>query len=283
MKSPILSVVIPTYNEEKDIDFCLKSLVKQSYKNIEIIVVDDGSTDNTREIVRKHKKVKLLKGEHKGPGFSRNLGVEKAKGEIIIFIDSDMTFDKDYLKNLTKPIIEDYSVIGTTHDYEIVENTNNIWSKCWGKVRVSPKNAKEVKIFRAIRRKEFIKMGCFDPQYGYADDQTFWFKFQVKPVVANNTICYHRNPETLKAVYKQSRWIGASIDNSLLRIKIISYIIPILLIILSPILIVLLTIKKVVKQNEYSIIGYMLIFMCARYFGTITGLMRKIYVGVNVR
>ena len=65
----IASIIIPTYNEEKDISKCLESLENQAFKDFEIIVVDDGSTDKTREIVRKFKKVKLIKGKHKGPGY----------------------------------------------------------------------------------------------------------------------------------------------------------------------------------------------------------------------
>jgi glycosyltransferase involved in cell wall biosynthesis len=105
MPNPLISVVIPTYNEEKDIPECLSSLAKQSYKNKEVIIVDDGSTDKTLEVIKKFKP-RVIKGQHKGPGFSRNLGSKKAKGSILIFVDADMTFDKDYLKNLVLPIIK---------------------------------------------------------------------------------------------------------------------------------------------------------------------------------
>ncbi len=208
-----ISVIIPVHNEEKDISLCLKSLNEQSFKDFEIIVVDDGSTDNTLGVVKEFSKVGIIKGQHKGPGFSRNLGARAAKGEILVFIDADMTFDKDYLKNLASPIIKNPKVIGTTHELEIVKNTSNIWSRCWGKIRVSKEEAKDIKVFRAIRKDIFLKLGGFDPKYGYADDQSLWFNHKVRPVVAKNAVCYHRNPETLRSVYRQSRWIGASIDN----------------------------------------------------------------------
>ena len=282
-KSPHLSVVIPTYNEEKDIGFCIESLNKQSFGNFEIIIVDDGSTDKTKEILSKFKKVKIISGQHKGPGFSRNLGAKSARGKILIFIDADMTFDKDYLKNLTAPF-KDKSIIGTTHDYEVVENIKNIWSRCWGRVRVSKEEAKDVKIFRAIRKDKFLKLGGFDPQYGYADDQTFWFKYKIKPVVAKNATCYHRNPETLKGVYKQSRWIGASIDNSLTRTPLLMQIAPFFLILISPLAIPILSIKRCSKNNNFKILfPWMITFMAARYFGTITGIFRKAYLKKNLR
>ena len=280
----IASIIIPTYNEEKDISKCLESLENQAFKDFEIIVVDDGSTDKTREIVRKFKKVKLIKGKHKGPGYSRNLGVNQSKGKILVFIDSDMEFDKNYLKNLISPILKNSGIIGTTHDTEIVRNIENKWSRCWGKIRVSKENAKDVKIFRAIRKREFLKFGGFDSKYGYADDQTFWFKYKIKPHIAENTICYHRNPENLKGVFKQSRWIGASIENKLLNIQILKYFIPIFLIILSPIMIPILAVRKAYKINDLEIlIPWMIIFMAARYFGSIFGVSRNIYLGINYR
>lgn len=289
-KRYFISIIIPTYNEEKDIPECLDSLLNQSFKNFEIIVVDDGSTDRTKEIIKefqkKDKRIKLIEGEHKGPGFSRNLGAKKAKGEILVFVDADMTFDKNYIKNLIKPILKDKTgkILGTTHDYEAVKNIDNIWSRCWGKVRISKEDAKEVKIFRAIRKEKFLEMGGFDLKYGYADDQTFWFKYKIRPVVAKNTLCYHKNPATLKEVYKQSRWIGASIDNKLLNLQIIKYFVPFFMIVCFPLAIPLLSIKKCYRIKNYRLFfPWMLIFMSVRYLGTIEGIIRKMFFKINVK
>ena len=79
-KNPLLSVIIPTYNEEKDIGECISTLLKQSYKKIEIIIVDDGSSDNTLNLVKKFRQVKILIQNHQGPGKARNLGARKSKG-----------------------------------------------------------------------------------------------------------------------------------------------------------------------------------------------------------
>jgi glycosyltransferase involved in cell wall biosynthesis len=280
---PLLSIIIPTYNEEKDIASTIKSLLAQVYKKFEIIIVDDGSNDNTIKVASSFNKVRVLEQNHKGPGAARNLGVKSSRGEILIFVDADMTFREDYLSNLINPIIKDKRVIGTTHDNEIVENVNNIWSRCWGRVRVSPKNVQEVKIFRAIRKDKFLEFGAFDSKYGYADDQTFWFKYKIKPSVAKETFCYHKNPESLKSVYRQSRWIGASISNALFDLPIINYLSLFILLILSPIAIPLISIKRSFTNKDLRIILYMLIFISARYFGTLSGIIRKIYVGKNYR
>lgn len=284
MKKPLLSVVIPVHNEEKDLKECLKTLSQQSYKNIEIIIVDDGSTDKTLEISREYK-TKILKQNHQGPGKARNLGAGKSKGEILIFIDADMSFPKDFLEKLVKPIIEDKTgeIIGTTRETEIVKNTGNIWSRCWGRVRVDKESAEKARAFRAIKKREFIKMGRFDSRYGYADDQTFWFKYKVKPAVALGCLCYHKNPETLKSVYRQSRWIGASIENVFLNTPVVKYLAPFFMAVISPIAIIFLSIKKCHKNQDFKIFPYMLVFMAARYFGTIEGIINKTYLEKNVR
>lgn len=284
MPNDLISIVIPMYNEEKDIGHCMKSLSKQTYKKIEVILVDDGSTDSTIKIANKTAeesglKIKILNQKHQGPGKARNLGANMAKGNVLVFVDSDMAFDKDYVKNLVKPINE--KIIGTTHDNEIVLNTKNIWSACWGGVRVSPKNAKEVKIFRAIKKKEFLSKGGFDPKYGYADDQTLWFKYGMRPTVAPNTICYHRNPTRLKQVFTQSRWIGASLDLRIAHKPVISELFFILSIIFSPLIIPVLSLVKCVKLRKSRLILPMLAFMTMRYFGSLAGLMRSRYTGSN--
>lgn len=278
-----VSVIIPVYNEEKDIHACLESIRKQSLKEKEVIVVDDGSTDNTREVVGAYPEVKLLKGIHQGPGASRNIGAKKARGTYLIFIDADMTFSKHYLKNLIAPLEKNPSLIGTCHDYEVVTNTANIWSRCWGRIRVSKEQAQDVKIFRAIRKKVFLEKGGFNPRYGYADDQTLWFTYGLKSVPALNTTCYHRNPETLTGVYCQSRWIGASLDAWLLKIPLFKYLVPLFMVLVSPLMIPFVTLKRTITLREYTIIPQMLLFVVIRYIGTFVGITRKLYLKVNVR
>jgi glycosyltransferase involved in cell wall biosynthesis len=276
-----ISVIIPTYNEEKDIEGCLKSLKSQSIKDIEIILVDDGSTDNTIEISKKYG-ITILKQNHQGPGAARNLGAKNSTGDILIFIDADMAFDKEYLKNLTKPILEDKTkkIIGTTHDYEIATNTDNIWSSLWGEIRVSKETAKEVKIFRAIRKDKFLAFGGFDPKYAYADDQTFWFKYKIKPIVAENTTCYHRNPSTLRGTYKQAKWIGASWKERFLifRIPFINYFSVLLLFLFLPSIIFLKVVEAKSKKKEYSLKN-LIKFYSVKFRGYIKGIFRAVYLG----
>ncbi len=91
---PTVSVIIPTYNYGKYIERAIDSVFAQTYQDYEIIVVDDGSTDNTREIIetRYKKKVRYFYQENKGPGAARNLGLRHMRGDFIVFLDSDDYF-----------------------------------------------------------------------------------------------------------------------------------------------------------------------------------------------
>src|SRR3989304_7279664 len=124
-----LSVIIPTFNEEGSIAGCISSLKNQNYPDLEIIAVDDGSEDRTRGIL-KGSGVKVLREKHKRPGAAMNLGAKHASGEILIFIDADMTFDKNFLRNLVKPILAGKAK-GTFSKYEYVSNWENVWARCW--------------------------------------------------------------------------------------------------------------------------------------------------------
>jgi glycosyltransferase involved in cell wall biosynthesis len=98
MKNPKISVIIPVYNVEQYLRECLNSVINQTFKDIEIICIDDGSTDNSLNILEEYKKkdirIKVIHQENKGLSIARNNGVEIAKGRYICFIDSDDWVDK---------------------------------------------------------------------------------------------------------------------------------------------------------------------------------------------
>lgn len=100
----MISVVIPMYNAEKYVEKCLNSLLKQTYKDLEIIIVNDGSKDNSQTICERFaeqdKRITLINTENRGAGSARNTGIEVAKGEYISFIDSDDYVCPDYYERL---------------------------------------------------------------------------------------------------------------------------------------------------------------------------------------
>lgn len=89
----LISVIVPIYNNEKYLEQCIESITNQTYKNIEIILINDGSTDKSSEICesysKKDERIRILNKENTGVSSTRNLGLELAKGEYILFVDSD--------------------------------------------------------------------------------------------------------------------------------------------------------------------------------------------------
>lgn len=100
---PLVSIIMPVYNVEEFIEEGLDSLLNQSMKHIEVICVDDGSTDRSLEILNRYsaidKRVRVFTQKNKGAGAARNLGISNAKGEYLIFLDSDDFFSKDLAKD----------------------------------------------------------------------------------------------------------------------------------------------------------------------------------------
>lgn len=102
--APLISVIVPIYNVEKYLDNCMETLVNQTYANLEIIMVDDGSPDNCPAIceswAKKDPRVKVIHKENGGLGFARNSGLEKATGKYVAFIDSDDYVDRTMIEKL---------------------------------------------------------------------------------------------------------------------------------------------------------------------------------------
>ena len=125
-----VSVIVPVYNVEKYLEKCLDSLVNQTLKDIEIIVVNDGTKDNSQEIIDKYvkkypKKVKGFIKENGGLSSARNYGLKYAKGEYIAFIDSDDYVELDMLEKMyNKAINNNYNIV-VCDTIEVDENNGN--------------------------------------------------------------------------------------------------------------------------------------------------------------
>ena len=103
-----ISFYIPAYNAQNTISYALDSLLRQTYKIDEIIVIDDNSLDKTFDIVRKYEFVKLIKNQtNLGLGYNRNLAIKNCKNDIIGSIDADVVLDKNWLETLIGQINKD--------------------------------------------------------------------------------------------------------------------------------------------------------------------------------
>lgn len=164
INSKLVSIIIPVYNCEKYLDKCIESVVRQTYKNIEIILINDGSEDksgqicdyyaeNDRRIVVKHKK-------NEGAAIARNLGISISKGEYISFIDSDDWVEEDYIKFLLKNILSFKSDLVVCNYKEVYISEENI--KVQEKSTVS---SELIYVNKGINRK-FFTDGFIHPCWG---------------------------------------------------------------------------------------------------------------------
>ena len=125
-----ISIIVPVYNVEKYIDKCLNSLVNQTLKNIEIIVVNDGSPDNSQKIIDKYVKkyptlIKSYIKENGGQGSARNYGLEKSNGEYIMYVDSDDYIEPNMAELMYTKAKKEFSDIVVCGNY-VVDEENRI-------------------------------------------------------------------------------------------------------------------------------------------------------------
>lgn len=110
MNEDLISIVVPVYNVEKYLEECVNSIFKQTYKNLEIILVDDGSKDSSStmcdELAKKDSRVKVIHKENGGLSDARNVGIENSTGKYIQFVDSDDFIEKNMVEILYKDILE---------------------------------------------------------------------------------------------------------------------------------------------------------------------------------
>lgn len=111
----MISVIVPVYNVERYLEECLNSIQNQTYNNIEVILVNDGSTDNSAVICEKYceqnNRFKLINQENQGQSAARNKGVEASTGEYIAFVDSDDIIQRNYLEKLMQYMTEEVDIV----------------------------------------------------------------------------------------------------------------------------------------------------------------------------
>ncbi len=206
-EQPLVSVIIPTYNQEKYIKKTLESVLSQTFKSIEIIVVDDGSTDETAEIVNSFNEPRIIYiwQKNKGPAAARNTGIKRAQGKYIAFLDADDLWLREKLERQIN-FMEKNSEIGLlgTGCYEI-NHKGEMMSK-----KIFPTKNKILKKI-LIRYNPFIqssimlKKEIFDKKEGYnesfpqSEDYELWLRIAKNYKIANL-------PEYLvmKRYYKES-------------------------------------------------------------------------------
>lgn len=210
MQSVLVSIIIPVYNVERYIEECLNSVLSQTYENIEIIVVNDGSTDRSRDIIKKFAdkdtRIIFVDNENKGVGASRNDGLKSAKGEYIFFVDSDDHIDSSLLETLLDSISDNDICIfnGTSfsdlsgeiisREYFAGLNSEKL------KDAIASNTYREflfyyIACYLKLYKTEFLrKKQIYFPEGLYGEDVIFWLKcyLNTKAIVYTNFAGYYR-------------------------------------------------------------------------------------------
>ncbi len=160
MKNPLISVIITTRNSRNHITNCLRSLKKQSYKNIEIIVVDNNSSDGSKKCAGKYTKLVFNKGPERSA--QKNFGVKKSHGEYLFFLDADMSLSQKLIENCVK-ILKNKKIVALYIPEIIVGNG------FWPKVRNFERSFYNSTVIDSVR---FIKKNIFEAVGGF--DEKLW-------------------------------------------------------------------------------------------------------------
>jgi len=189
-QNPKISVIIPTYNRADLITRAISSVLNQTYKSFEIIVIDDGSTDNTKEVLKSYiekKQIKYLYQQNHGPAAARNLGIKYSKGELIAFLDSDDEWLPEKLEKQIKIFNESKNArLGVVYcDVAIMEGRKQIAERrSIYKGKIFPQILEKDIVWGGssamVNRKIFSVCGNFDENLPESDDWELWIRVSKK-------------------------------------------------------------------------------------------------------
>lgn len=168
---PKFSIIIPVYNVEKYIVKCLDSVLNQTYKDFEVIVVNDGTTDKSIEMIKDYP-IKLITQKNQGLSAARNKGASKATGEYLLFLDSDDYIEKDLLKNIDKSLSNNPDLV-RFQIQEVFEDKNSIIP-----YEEEPfENKNGVEAFELLTKYHFVENAwCYAIKRSYYEQEKFSFK-----------------------------------------------------------------------------------------------------------
>ncbi len=226
--NPRVSIIVPAYNEEKVLARTLETLIEADYSNKEIIVVDDGSKDNTYSVASEYSRrgVKVVRRLNGGKFAALNTGIAVSSGEIIVTVDADSMIARGALKEIIRGF-ENPQVAGVAGNLKVF-NRNNLLTKLQALeyivqiqiVRRAFENFGSLTVasgaFSAFRKTALEEAGYYDPDYLLED-----FDITIKMLKShqilhgsNEAICYTEAPETLRDVYRQRlSWFRGDFQN----------------------------------------------------------------------
>jgi glycosyltransferase involved in cell wall biosynthesis len=208
--NPLVSVVVPTYNRVRQLPGAIDSILGQTYRNLEVIIVDDGSTDDTQQMLRGYgERIRVITQQNAGPAIARNRGIAVARGEIIAFLDSDDQWLPTKLERQVRSLEAAgpevtcslcnctvlYANGETTSTFAIADTMPNCPTGMW-------LNPVEVLLNRfvmfnqavAIRREVLERVGYFDESLRFGEDYELPFRLALAgpwTIIRDELVVYH--------------------------------------------------------------------------------------------
>lgn len=211
----MISVVIPLFNKQDSIESTITSVLGQSYRDFELIIVNDGSTDRSADIVRQYDdpRIKLLEKRNGGVSSARNEGIKSAESEYVVFLDGDDLWEPGFLEEISR-MIEDFpnaGIWGTSYYflengvrrtadkplpdgyYGIVDNA------CWDKAHIYCSSAV------CCKKSALERIGMFDERIAYGEDLDVWWRIMLNYPAAfsNKPLAVYRFDESNRAMTRR--------------------------------------------------------------------------------
>lgn len=222
----VISVIVPAYNSAATIELCIRSLQQQTWpaEQVEIIIVDDGSSDQTADLAEAMG-VTVLRASHRGPAAARNLGVQHARGTIILFTDADCEADQHWIEEMSRPIRENSDVAGVKGIYRTRQTS---LAARFAQIEFEDRYRKLAKSqyidfvdshAAAFRREVFEEVGGFDLKFPVANNEDVELSYKIaqaghKMVFTDQAIVYHRHPGTVR------KYLATKLSRGYWRIKV---------------------------------------------------------------
>ena len=234
-----ITIILPTYNIENYVDECIQSVLNQTYKNFELIIIDDGSTDHTLDKCKKFlndKRIKIISQANQGVSKARNVGIENALGNFIAFIDGDDILSKKYLETLLNNTIRasaDMAICQYVTDIDKLENRstlvkNEILSKSNLETLIIKKQFQDCYVWNKLFKKSIIRDNNIKFPIGITIWEDIYFVFCYlehcnEITIINQSLYYYRSREN--SAVNQSETVKKTMDklavlNLLKKLKI---------------------------------------------------------------
>lgn len=222
MQKPLVSVIIPTFNREKYLREAIESVVNQSYKNIEIIVVDDGSTENYAERICNDFGALFFKKENGGLSSARNFGIKNANGKYIALLDDDDVFVNTKIEKQVEVLENNKSIFCVHSSADVIDDKGN---KTGQKIGASTNKVHKrsgnvfwnalgtwvVKSPTPLFKKEVFETIIFDEKIKVGEDLDFYWRFfyYFNIYYIDESLAYYRDSNDIKRLSKlRDKYIG---------------------------------------------------------------------------